>query len=259
MKAVDVFEDIASSTWQRIHLGEIYKVSQGEETITDINLLELVKANCAEVQVVKTHKNKEKEQGTDWEWWIGNHRLGWLRYAVQAKKINPNSSRYDVLGHKVNNIPQICTLEQYARINHAIPLYCFYNYLKNSSISSYWRCNLSYEVEQFGCTVTPSRNVRTALSKRGARKFGFLHSFNDTKPWRCLVRCPLMLQIYQTGSVNDTSLKFENVFVYQNLPPELSAALETGSLREFSSDFYSRDLELYPKRILVASYLGEDA
>lgn len=259
MKAVDVFEKLASSTWQNIYLGEAYRISQGEETITDLNLLELARENCPEVQVIKTPKDKEKDQGTDWEWWIGNDRLGWLRYAVQAKKINPNTSRYDVLGHKVNRIPQIDILERYARGNRAIPLYCFYNYLEDSSLSGYWRCNLPYEVNQFGCTVTPLRNVRTSLSKRGARKFSFIHTFDDTKPWRCLVLCPLMLQVYRTGSVIDTSLGFENVIVYQNLPSELSVALETGSLEEFSSDFYSRDLEAYPKRILVANYVGEDA
>ena len=93
MKVVDLFESIASSTWQRIHWGNFYKISQGEETITDLNLLELARANCPEVKVIKTAKNKEKYQGTDWEWWIGNKRLGWLRYAVQAKKINLNTSR----------------------------------------------------------------------------------------------------------------------------------------------------------------------
>ncbi|MBD1932399.1 MULTISPECIES: DUF6615 family protein [Cyanophyceae] len=254
MKVIDVFESIASSTWQRIRLGEAYKVSQGEETITDINLLELARANCTEVQVIKTPKDKEKCQGTDWEWWIGNHRLGWLRYAVQAKKVDPRTSRYKVLGHKVHSIPQIEILEKYAKVNHAIPLYCFYNYLDSSSLISYWRCNLPYEVEQFGCTVTPSKHVRTALSERGARKFEFLHTFNGTKPWRCLVCCPLMLQVYRTGSVTDTSLNFENVTVYQTLPSDLSVALETGFLENFSSDFYSRDLEIYPKRILVANY-----
>lgn len=256
MKVIDVFESIASSTWQRIYWGEKHKVPQGEETITDINLLELARANCAGVKVIKTPKDKEKYQGTDWEWWIGNDELGWLRYAVQAKKVNPRTSRYGVLQHKVRNTLQIEILEKYAKKNRAIPLYCFYNYnyLDSSSLISYWHCNLPYEVEQFGCTVTPSKHIHEALSKRGKRNFEFIHTFDSTKPWRCLVCCPLMRQVYQTGSVTDTSLDFENVNVYPTLPSELSGALETGSLENFSSDFYSRDLEIYPKRILVANY-----
>ncbi|GAX39035.1 DUF6615 family protein [Nodularia sp. NIES-3585] len=255
MKAVDIFESLASLTWERIKLGQIHKVSQSEETITDLNLLEIARINCPEVQVVKTPKDKEKYQGTDWEWWIGNNRIGWLRYAVQAKKINPKNTRYDALAHKVDDILQIDILEQFARVNRAIPLYCFYNYLENIALEKYWRCNLFYEAEQFGCTITPSSNVRTALSKRGARKFNFLHSVAQTRPWRCLVRCPLMHQVYLTESTNHTSLGFENVTVYQRLPSELSAALETGSLNQFSSEFYNQNLEMYPKRILVANYI----
>ncbi|WP_413174785.1 DUF6615 family protein [Anabaena azotica] len=268
MKAIDVFENLASSTWERIHLGEAYKVCQGEETITDYNLLEIAMAKCPEVNIIKTPKTVEKSQGTDWEWWIGNNRLGWLRYAVQAKKINPNTSRYDALKHtvplydehrnKVGETEQIDILEQYARIRNAIPMYCFYNYVENSGLDDYWHCNLSYEINQFGCTVTPSKNVRAALSERGARKFNFLHKFDNTKPWRCLVRCPLLLQVYQTGSARDTSLGFENVVIYPDLPFDLSFVLETGYLEEFSSEFYSRDIDIYPKRILVAQYLGED-
>jgi len=270
MKVINVFESIASSTWQRIRLGEAYKVSQGEETITDINLLELARANSSAVRVIKTPKGKERYQGTDWEWWIGNDRLGWLRYAVQAKKVNPDTSRYDVLEHKVGGARQIDILEQYAKANHAIPLYCFYNYLDHSSLSNYWHCNLSYQFEQFGCTVTPSKYVRRVLSQRGERKFEFLHGFDSTKPWRCLVCCPLMLQVYQTRSVSDTSWDFENVIVHQTLPSNLSLARET-ELERFSLEqdeflldfydpnFYDPDLGIYPKRILVANYEGDNA
>lgn len=259
MKAVDVFENLASATWQRICLGKAYKISQGEETITDLNLLELARANCPEINIIKTPKTKEPDIGTDWEWWIGNNRLGWLRYAVQAKKIEPKSTRYDALRHEVRGTPQIDILEKYAREKGSIPLYCFYNYLEDNSLGRYWHCNFSYKVNQFGCTVTPSKNVRTALSQYGTKNFRFLHDFDNTKPWRCLVSCPSMLKIYQTGSVIGTSWGFENVIVYPNLPPELVTARETGFLEEFSSDFYSRDIEVYPRQILIANYASEYA
>lgn len=260
MNTVNLFESMASSTWQRICLGEAHKISQGEETITDLNLLEIARVNCPEVQVIKTSKVKEKDKGTDWEWWIGNNRIGWLRYAVQAKKISSNSSIYKTLNHQVNSTPQINILEQYAKENNAIPLYCFYNYLKDNPkklLNNYWKCNLSYEVEQFGCTVTPSNNVRTVLNKRGERNFYSLHNFAQTKPWRCLVRCPLMRQVYQDGSSNNTDFDFENVTVYPTLPSELSTALERGFLEQFSSELYNHNLAIYPRRVFVANYVGE--
>ncbi|BAZ31211.1 hypothetical protein NIES4074_36830 [Cylindrospermum sp. NIES-4074] len=68
-----------------------------------------------------------------------------------------------------------------------------------------------------------------------------------------------MLQLYQVQSPkmiienNPLDLDSNNVTVYPQLPMDLSIALDTGNLREFSPDFYSRELEIYPKRILVVN------
>ncbi len=272
VRSVDLFEKLAFSTWQRIFYAKKYKIPQGEETITDLNLLEIAMAKCSEVQVIKTDKYKEKTQGTDWEWWIGNNRIGYLRYAVQAKKIHQDFLNYKTLKHKVGSEQQIDILERYARNNRAIPLYCFYNYSEYTRpiLSGYWHCNSPLESEQLGCTITPLRNVQEALQERGRKKFDFLHKLHDTKPWRCLVYCPSLLQVYKSGTSINTSWGFGNVEVYPRLPRELSEAIdfslntdektvESGLFEvqfdNFSNDFYS---EIYPKRILVANYLGEN-
>jgi hypothetical protein len=254
MKVDQLLESIASSTWNRIYLGNFYKISQGEETITDFNLLEIAKSSISEVKVIKTPKNEEKNQGTDWEWWIGNNSIGWLRYAIQAKKVDINS-RYAKLGHKVNNRRQIDILESFARENRAIPLYCFYNHIECDDLKNYWHCQLSYEESQFGCTITPSKNVREILLSRGKRNFSCLHEFINTKPWRCLITCPLIRKIYITKGITNV-FEFENINVYEYLPPEIEVARDINSLIKFPSNIYKGYVG-YPKKILVITLLEE--
>lgn len=127
---VSIFEKIASSTWNRIRKSAKFKISQGEESITDFNFLELAADHYPKVfPVISTPKNYEKVTGYDWEWWIGNNRVGWLRYAVQAKKIG-KSHRYETLNHTVHKgKKQVSILKEYSEANQAIPLYCFCNYV----------------------------------------------------------------------------------------------------------------------------------
>ncbi|MDX2255397.1 MAG: DUF6615 family protein [Pseudanabaenaceae cyanobacterium bins.39] len=264
---MELFEKLASSTWQRIFYANQHEVSQGEETITDINLLEIAMSQSSEVTVVKTDKYREKDQGTDWEWWIGNSRIGYLRYAVQAKKIDAKFTKYKYLKHKVDSVEQSDILERHAQNNGAIPLYCFYNYSKNTDLSPYWHCNLPPEYKQLGCTVTPLKNVKKAINQWGKSTFDFLHTPYDTKPWRCLVYCPSLLQVYESRTAIHTSWGFGDVSVFPRLPENLSHAIETNStfrlfndhrkqLDYLDDEFYREGY--YPKRILVANYLGDN-
>ena len=290
MNSVKLFEKLASYTWQRILYSEEFKISQGEETITDLNLLEIAMSQYSEVKVIKTAKYEEKNQGTDWEWWIGNSRIGYLRYAVQAKKIDKKFIHYKSLGHKVESERQNVILERYALNNGAIPLYCFYNYSQNTNLKPYWHCNLPLDNEQFGCTITPLKNVKEALDQWGKRTFDHLHKFDSTKPWRCLVQCPSLLRFYKNAKkTTDTpclSWGFDNVHAYDKLPDCLSFAIEhdstlrpnyrfdTSTIQKelksrdrnenfvwcednfvyYDDDFYR---DFYPKRIIVADYLGD--
>ena len=89
--ATKILETLAKATWERIFFGEVLDCSQGEETITDINLLDIKRAATSGgytgMHILKTNKADEAKFGIDWEWWIGSHLGGWWRYAVQAKKL----------------------------------------------------------------------------------------------------------------------------------------------------------------------------
>ena len=86
-----LFEKISKDIWYKIKYATKAQIRQGEESITDNILLEILKSENKQIKVIQTSKIKEQEKGTDWEWWIGCKNLGWLRYAIQAKKIDSQS------------------------------------------------------------------------------------------------------------------------------------------------------------------------
>ncbi|EHO7545990.1 hypothetical protein KMF76_000231 [Salmonella enterica] len=85
MNHLDIISD---DVWKRLENGKKYNIIQGEETLTDNILLYLASQNLSEIKIIQTPKNMESVKGTDWEWWIGNRTHGYLRYAVQAKKLD---------------------------------------------------------------------------------------------------------------------------------------------------------------------------
>lgn len=250
--AASLFEHLARKTWDRIKFSVAYDVSQGEETITDINLLEIAMARLNEVKVWKCPKNEEPYTGIDWEWWIGSDRLRWLRYAVQAKKLNPISARYDNLGHKVGSTHQIEILKSYAKDELAIPLYCFYNSVNEAKYDPYWWCALDIEAEQLGCSVTPLSVAEAALTPSGRksrRTFRHIHSNNWTLPWRCLVRCEHFLKVY------DWPDDFEHealghVHFYPKLPPKVAQLF---AAEDQSNVGYVTDSIYRPKKVMAVT------
>ncbi|MFS0556349.1 DUF6615 family protein [Brevibacillus sp. 179-C9.3 HS] len=250
-KAIEVFERLAVDTWERIKFGEELDCRQSEETITDINLLEIKRAALANILVSKSNKDDEGLTGLDWEWWIGSNSTGWWRYAVQAKKLFPNG-KYNKLRHKVGNDYQIDILEKYSKANNCIPLYCFYNFLEDPQLSQYWNCNLNYEEKQLGCTVVPIDTVRVAFGKRADKSFKALHSDSRSIPWRCLIKCPNIGTPHFTNSVHPLACSgYEEVRPYQiNL-----SNLQSDFL--FNSELYDKNIEIMPKRILIINTFSD--
>lgn len=88
----------------------------------------------------QTPKIRETTSGTDFEWWLGSDSTGWLRFAVQSKKLHMQSQWYSTLRHDVNGVLQLDCLEQYAASNRATPLYCLYNYSDHVDPDKHWHC-----------------------------------------------------------------------------------------------------------------------
>jgi hypothetical protein len=261
-REMGLFEAIASRTWKDMRDGYKFKVSQGEESMTDRILLDIVRAIESEnfdLQVLKIDKKTEAKCGFDFELWIGNQGR-WLRYILQAKRLNVATRKYDQLNHKVKRdtekIPQIVIFEDFAKRHpDSIPLYCFYNYLSIPSVPR-WNCGLAKEYEQFGCSIVPLQHVKRCNTRKGGKDFKSVHDCEDAFPWRCLMcrrfredfsKHPLVEQA-QTGRLiheelpyflqgisesSTTESKRQGVFPFDALPREL----------------YFSDLGGYPKRI----------
>lgn len=251
-----IFEEITRRIWTDIHLSNKYKIMYGEETITDSILLELAKQNHHGIQILQTNKLSESTNGTDWEWFVGSDTFGWMRYAIQAKKLKCSTGRYESLNHKVGTQPhddyQLNILKRFSEANDAIALYNFYNYYPQANESSHWHCETAFDKELLGWTFTMLSNVETALNTKGCRTFNAIH-MAGALPIRCLFTCPQFKSLYyENAKAGLIVTPFNKPYgKIPKLPQQFAAALKTGILEEFPKELYSAKIEIYPRRIAI--------
>ena len=195
-----MFESQSKYTWDRLRYahkslmdpGQSGLVQFGEETITNVFLMDLYVRGSTVALFEQMSKPKESKSGTDFELWVGSQRLGWFRFAVQAKKLDLKTMRYPDLNHPNSNGRQPKLLERYARNNAACSLYCLYNFTEDVDQYQHWHCcdDTKDDTTELGCTVTTLSNIRDAIKTRGAKNFRCIHRRTDTLPLRCLVACP---------------------------------------------------------------------
>lgn len=149
VNVVGKFEELSKEIWKKIELASRLRTIFGEETITDSILLELASQHYWNIRIIQTPKVDEAKKGTDWEWFVGSPGTGWVRYALQAKKISIGSGRYSSLKHRVGikstDPMQVDILKRYAKGNHAVPLYTFYNHASKADASKHWHCSLPFD------------------------------------------------------------------------------------------------------------------
>ena len=242
-KSEIAFEKLAITTWETIANAFSERISYGEDAITSVNLLTLKNESLSNLVLQDTRIN-ESTKGCDFEFWVGSNKRGWYRYAIQAKKISVSNERYNSLLHEVAGVPQIDILEAYSKANKAIPLYCLFNYSeKVSSVKS--GCPKFINIKELGCSITPSKTVRKALSTRGARTFQWFHDRKETLPWSCLVRCPKILKHWPS---NILGINYQDM-VYKELPYQLQLLLkpDTQSEQLYDSELFSQENEYRPR------------
>ena len=193
VNALHPAERIARDTWGRLKLSRELQTRLGEETLTDLLVLDFVRLMDCRAKLFQSTKIQESKRGTDLEIRIhaGGNRA--IAFALQAKKLN-RDERYVGFKAKVNSHKPLQreVLENYAETVCAVPLYLLYNYVCRDELGSFWNCLgcPDEEVEQLGCTVVPSRIIRRAGCKRGRSNFDWIHKSKVALPWRCLFDCP---------------------------------------------------------------------
>ena len=279
---VDTLETLAADTWMRLRDVAALaprSVRFGEETITDLLMLDLNRLGSTKAFFRPTSKPVEALQGTDFECWVGSDGAGWLRFAIQAKKLDLAKSRYNELGRCVRSRQkkQIKVLEEFAEANRAAPLYCLYNFWEQADPQSHGTCcQRPYAKEQLGCTITAPSTIREVLkAPKGRKTFDYIHRCGYTLPWRCLALCPRIrasfppssglapppeeqivpTPLFDRGSNYFPSLPQEfQMMVVDNAPASHSGSIST---EEFDPEFYHDDFSFPRRRIALTLDAGD--
>lgn len=248
--AGSTLEQLAEETWDRLHLSHKLDCPQSEETFTDVNLLELIRRRPPGLRVYKARGRDESTKGFDWEWYVGADGVGWLRYSVQAKKLDVDANRYSRFRHSVRTYFQIDILEDFSRKNQTIPLYCLYNAASAAVEKAHWHCNLPFQAKQLGCSLVPLPVAQKLHRPRVTRSFEAAHCDPRVVPWRCLVTCPLMFPLSTPGR-HPLAPDNHEVRVLTELPGFLRQYPEDDRPVELPSEGYASELGGLPRWIMV--------
>ena len=146
----------------------------GEETITDLVLLEITKRQPYDVITVKYGRTYEAHEGADWEWWILS-TSGIIGLRFQAKRVHFSTSGYEYthLDYKQkNNQYQVDILIQRAQRLRLVPLYIFYNFwdldypfYKYISHLNNFKCCRVYSRRNLGITIASAVRIKNLIDK----------------------------------------------------------------------------------------------
>ena len=184
-------ELIAEDTWRTVKESWDHGVRLGEETLTDLLILDFMRFKPSHYKLFQINKKEESRIGADLEIRLHAGENQAAVFAVQAKKLY-QSGRYERLNAKVKSSgsSQIDILDMYSESIGALPLYLLYNYVDQRDMQPYWHCCQCLDERQLGCTLVPSWTIRQAISKHGCRNFDWIHTSCNALPWRCLFDCP---------------------------------------------------------------------
>ena len=220
-----VAERIAESTWNRLRESRYLHVRLGEETLTDLLVLDFsMSVPKHNIRFVQTTKTEEAVQGTDLVIYVRRGTGNADIYAVQAKRLYERS--YNCLNARSSNDKhQINILEDYARESRAIPFYLLFNHVDDKDLKSdYWHCcQQTVDKWQLGCTLVPSWRIRDAISTRGCRTFNYIHSDRAALPWRCAFACPNNPTAW--GRIREKAQESRHERFSQNIPSSDKAEL----------------------------------
>lgn len=212
------FEFLTTTTWHSLELANSNSISIRETSISDMMFLYLTQKRLSSIKTYATPHKLERYFGTDWVWSIGSNDLGWLWFAIQAKKYDTHDKRYNSLSHIVNGREQYEILRDFTNSPswQCIPLYALFNYVnvvdetdykincKGKKTKDYYLNttfpNRGYQWSDLGFTITPLSTVENILvHKNLTNNFFNIHTLVET------ISLPELIQIA------DYYLKFCNL------------------------------------------------
>lgn len=183
------FRSLAFSTFNMLSRARRLDHQLLEETITDLNLLELKDRHSTEVTCRNFTKREEGLNGADWEWWLTNSaQTSWLGLRVQAKVLNLATGSFPHLHYRRGSSAyQSTKLKSSAFAAGLVPLYCYYLHDSRLSTILLEDCGtFPYAAESYGCSL----GTVTAVERlRRAKRDDLRAVLADAVPWHCFVCC----------------------------------------------------------------------
>jgi hypothetical protein len=183
------FRQLARRIWRDLSDATSAALQRDEETITNDLLLGLWRQHPSDVTIVQFNKRQESRTGADWLWALTDG-ANWLLMLVQAKRLYPQTDRYEQLARQVGAPPrdQIDILLNTANHLRAWPVYFFYNFTTSRPLPILWNCQSFPLTDQlFGCSVAEATAVKSTIASAGDTLSAISRvSF----PLHCLVCCP---------------------------------------------------------------------
>ena len=181
----------AQRTWSTLGHASRLQAPFGEETLTELLVLDMLPHRRAKgFWLSSTTKRAEHRCGADLLVAVRYQTGRWSRFALQAKKLDPNHNRYPAFAYVTRSTEQLDKLERFARQLHALPLYLLYNHSDTARCSKHWHCLEPFDVGQLGCTLVPSWHIRRMLRRPPPpRDFDSANSVSQSRPWRCVFDC----------------------------------------------------------------------
>jgi hypothetical protein len=243
-KACELLQELASKTWSQIGSGERVGIKIGEESLTDLLLLELANRFPHPTKVKKWSRREEgRRTGADWDWWFTDRKFRTcVGLRIQAKRIDYFNQKFTGFDAANAYGPQRLTLRQSSALEGLHPLYCLYIASPNppnepSLCPSAGESKSGLEVKPpsslFGCSLIGLDSVEKSLAARD-QTLSFLWA--DLLPWSCLTCCEAIgpdlisrvdAQALRLSQSRDRKLRS---LITDNLPPEVIALMDGDGL-----------------------------
>jgi hypothetical protein len=142
-------------------------ISFGEETITEMNLLEIRRRHPDQVRIRTFTKAKESaETGADWDWHIVGRRHT-LKMRIQAKRVTKKGSIAGLSkSARTSPMPQIDLLMHDASKHNMKPAYCFYSSEAQRTIWTAARLDGDGTAFETGCLLADAQVVKRRMPTR---------------------------------------------------------------------------------------------
>ncbi|WP_144609702.1 DUF6615 family protein [Bacillus cereus] len=186
-----------------------------EETYSESTLLELYRnMPIGQYGFKKVSIKEESKNGADWEWYIVEGEY-WIRFAVQAKKLFIEDSEmgtkysYKHLhrGIKKDKKDSQCNrLLKYSYEKGYIPMYSFFNYIKEEDIRGIKVTNdVKEQIELLGWTYCFAEKISPTFKKMN-KEFNYIWNFSEP-----------MKTLFCKTSIDNILKEYNSIRVYTDI------------------------------------------